>query len=172
MQRGGAGARALNVLLQTRLNPPAENAIEKFGQRYGPGDKIMHIINDRERDLYNGDLGVVTAVDHGDGELTAIFGQTEAVFDFGELDAVQLAYATTIHKSQGSEYPVVVLPLTMQAYTMLGRELIYTAVTRAKKLLVLVGPKKALAIAVKRRQPRRWSLLRDRLAVGQRTDRR
>lgn len=172
MQRGGAGARALNVLLQTRLNPPAENAIEKFGQRYGPGDKIMHIINDRERDLYNGDLGVVTAVDHGDGELTAIFGKTEAVFDFGELDAVQLAYATTIHKSQGSEYPVVVLPLTMQAYTMLGRELIYTAVTRAKKLLVLVGPKKALAIAVKRRQPRRWSLLRDRLAAGQRGDRR
>ncbi len=163
MQRGGAGARALNILLQTRLNPPTDTAIEKFGQSYGPGDKIMHIINDRERDLYNGDLEVVTAVDHVDGELTAMFGQTEAVFDFGELDAVQLAYATTIHKSQGSEYPVVVLPLTMQAYTMLGRELIYTAVTRAKQLLVLVGPKKALAIAVKRRQPRRWSLLQERL---------
>jgi exodeoxyribonuclease V alpha subunit len=163
MQRGGAGARALNMLLQTRLNPPGDDAIERFGSRYGPGDKVMHIVNDRERDLYNGDLGIVTKVDHADGELTARFGADEAVFDFGELDALQLAYATTIHKSQGSEYPVVVLPLTMQAYTMLGRELIYTAVTRAKQLLVLVGPKKALAIAVKRRQPRRWSMLRDRL---------
>ncbi len=164
MQRGGAGARALNALLQARLNPPTDQAIEKYGHRYGPGDKIMHIINDRERDLYNGDLGVVVRIDHIEGELTALFGSTETVFDFGELDALQLAYATTIHKSQGSEYPVVVLPLTMQAYTMLGRELIYTAVTRAKKLLVVVGPKKALAIAVKRRQQRRWSLLRDRLA--------
>ena len=166
MQRGGAGARALNALLQERLNPPTDQAIEKFGHRYGPGDKVMHIVNDRERDLYNGDLGVVTRVDHGEGELTARFGSTESTFDFGELDALQLAYAMTIHKSQGSEYPVVVLPLTMQAYTMLGRELIYTAVTRAKQLLVLVGPKKALAIAVKRRQPRRWSLLRDRLLSG------
>ena len=87
----------------------------------------------------------------------------EAVFDFGELDGLQLAYATTIHKSQGPEYPVVVLPLTMQAYTMLGDELICTANNRANQLLVIVGPKKALAIAVKRQQPRRWSMLRDRL---------
>ena len=164
MQRGGAGARALNTLLQQRLNPPTDRFVERFGHRYGPGDKVMHIVNDRERDIYNGDLGVVTRVDHTEGELAATFGQTEATFDFGELDALQLAYATTIHKSQGSEYPVVVLPLTMQAYTMLGRELIYTAVTRARKLLVLVGSRKALSIAVKRRQPRRWSLLRERLA--------
>ena len=160
---GGAGARALNVLLQQRINAPTEQAIERFGQRYGPGDKVMHIINDRERDIYNGDLGVVTAVDHAEGELTAIFGDNEVTFDFGELDALQLAYATTIHKSQGSEYQAVVIPLTMQAYTMLGRELVYTAVTRARRLLVLVGARKALAIAVKRRQPRRWSLLRERL---------
>lgn len=164
MQRGGAGARALNTLLQQRINPPTDEFVERFGHRYGPGDKVMHIVNDRERDIYNGDLGVVTRVDHAEAELTAMFGQTEATFDFGELDALQLAYATTIHKSQGSEYPVVVLPLTMQAYTMLGRELIYTAVTRARKLLVLVGSRKALAIAVKRRQPRRWSLLRERLS--------
>ena len=115
----------------------------------------MHIVNDRQRNLYSGDLGVVTKIDHVDAELTARFGQIETVFDFGELDTLQLAYATTIHKSQGLEYPVVVLPLTMQAYTILGRELIYTAVTRAKQLLVLVGPKKALAIVVKRRQSRR-----------------
>lgn len=164
MQRGGAGARLLNNLLQERINPPGEAAVERFGQRFGPGDKVMHIVNDRERDLYNGDLGVVTAVDQAEGELHARFGDDEAVFDFGELDAVQLAYATTIHKSQGSEYPVVVLPLTMQAYTMLGRELIYTAVTRAKKLMVMVGSRKALAIAVRRRQARRWSLLRERLS--------
>jgi exodeoxyribonuclease V alpha subunit len=164
MQRGGAGARALNTLLQQRINPPTDQFVERFGHRYGPGDKVMHIVNDRERDIYNGDLGVVTRVDHAEAELTAMFGQAEATFDFSELDALQLAYATTIHKSQGSEYPVVVLPLTMQAYTMLGRELIYTAVTRARKLLVLVGSRKALAIAVKRRQPRRWSLLRERLS--------
>jgi exodeoxyribonuclease V alpha subunit len=163
MQRGGAGARLLNNLLQQRINPPGEHAVERFGQRYGPGDKLMHIVNDRERDLYNGDLGQVTQVDHTEGELHALFGANDATFDFGELDAVQLAYATTIHKSQGSEYPVVVMPLTMQAYTMLGRELIYTAVTRARKLMVIVGSKKALAIAVRRRQPRRWSLLRERL---------
>lgn len=165
MQRGGAGARALNTLLQQRLNPPTDEFVERFGHRYGPGDKVMHIVNDRERDIYNGDLGLVTKVDHSEGELTAMFGQTPATFEFGELDALQLAYATTIHKSQGSEYPVVVLPLTMQAYTMLGRELIYTAVTRARKLLVLVGSRKALTIAIKRRQPRRWSLLRERLLI-------
>ena len=165
MQRGGAGARALNTLLQQRIKPPTDQAIERFGYRYGPGDKVMHIINDRERDIYNGDLGVVTSVDHAEAELHARFGQMNATFDFGELDALQLAYATTIHKSQGSEYPAVVVPLTMQAYTMLGRELIYTAVTRAKKLLVLVGSRKALAIAVKRRQPRRWSMLRERLSA-------
>ena len=166
MQRGGAGARALNTLLHERINPPSDQAIERFGHRYGPGDKVMHIVNDRERNIYNGDLGIVTAVDHTESELTAVFGETTATFDFGELDALQLAYATTIHKSQGSEYPAVVIPLTMQAYTMLGRELIYTAVTRARKLLVLVGSRKALAIAVKRRQPRRWSLLRERLVAS------
>lgn len=164
MQRGGAGARALNLLLQERLNAAPDTPVERFGSRYGVGDKVMHIVNDRERDLYNGDLGQVTKVDHAESELTAQFGTTEVVFDFGELDALTLAYATTIHKSQGSEYPVVVLPLTMQSYTMLARELIYTAVTRARKLLVIVGSRKALAIAVKRRQARRWSLLRDRLA--------
>lgn len=164
MQRGGAGARALNTLLQQRIDPPTDQFVERFGHRYGAGDKIMLIVNDRERDIYNGDLGVVVKVDHTEGELTAMFGQTEATFDFGELDALQLAYATTIHKSQGSEYPVVVLPLAMQAYTMLGRELFYTAVTRARKLLVVVQSRKALSIAVKRRQPRRWSLLRERLA--------
>jgi exodeoxyribonuclease V alpha subunit len=168
MQRGGAGARSLNLLLQERLNPPGAYAVERFGQRLGPGDKVMHVVNDRERDLYNGDLGQVTAVDSVEGELTALFGGKEATFDFGELDALQLAYATTIHKSQGSEYPVVVLPITMQAYTMLARELIYTAVTRAKMLLVLVGSRRALALAIKRRQPRRWSLLRDRLQQGSR----
>jgi exodeoxyribonuclease V alpha subunit len=91
MQRGGAGARALNTLLQQRINPPTDQFVERFGHRYGPGDKVMHIVNDRERDIYNGDLGVVTRVDHAEAELTATFGQTEATFDFGELDALQLA---------------------------------------------------------------------------------
>lgn len=116
MQRGGAGARALNLLLQQRINPPTDEAIERFGNRYGPGDKVMHIVNDRERDIYNGDLGVVTGIDHAETQLHVRFGQIDTTFDFGELDALQLAYATTIHKSQGSEYAAVVVPLTMQAY--------------------------------------------------------
>jgi exodeoxyribonuclease V alpha subunit len=106
----------------------------------------------------------VNDVGDAEAEPTAMFGQIEATFDFGELDALQLAYPTTIHKSQGSEYLVVVLPLTMQAYTMLGRELIYTAVMRARNLLVILGSRKALSIAVRRRQPRRWSLLRNGFA--------
>lgn len=164
MQRGGAGARSLNLLLQQQLSNSPGAPVERFGSRYGVGDKVMHIINDRERSVYNGDMGQVTKVDHVESELTARFGDDEAVFDFAELDAITLSYATTIHKAQGSEFAVVVLPLTIQAYTMLARELVYTAVTRAKRLLVIVGSRKALAIAVKRRQKRRWSLLRDRLS--------
>lgn len=92
MQRGGAGLRSLNSLLHQWLNPPTEMFIERFGHRYCPRDKVMHIVNDRERDIYSGDLGVVTRVDHVEGKLTATFGLMEATFDFGELDALQLAY--------------------------------------------------------------------------------
>jgi exodeoxyribonuclease V alpha subunit len=115
-----------------------------------------------DKDVYNGDLGVVLRIDMEESELTVDFDSREVVYGFGELDELVLAYATTIHKSQGSEYPAVLIPLTTQHYPMLQRNLVYTGVTRGKRLVVLVGQRKALAIAVKgARARRRWSKLRE-----------
>src|SRR5919202_1260467 len=165
MNWGGLGARALNLELQKALNPPGEARVERFGWVFGPGDKVMQIENDYEKEVCNGDLGIVARIDAEDGELVIDFDGREVAYAFGELDQVVLAYATTIHKSQGSEYPAVVIPLTTQHYTMLQRNLVYTGVTRGRKLVVLVGQRKALAIAVKGQQTRRrWSKLREWLA--------
>lgn len=167
MNRGGLGARSLNIELQQALNPPGEVKVERFGWTYGPGDKVMQIANDYDRDVFNGDLGVIDRIDIEEGELTVSFDGREVVYGFGELDELVLAYATTIHKSQGSEYPAVVIPLVTQHYAMLARNLLYTGVTRGRKLVVLVGQKKALAIAVRNRGGRRrWSKLREWLAGG------
>jgi exodeoxyribonuclease V alpha subunit len=166
MNRGGLGARALNLELQNALNPPGESRVERFGWTFCPGDKVMQIENDYDRDVYNGDLGIVSHVGVEDGELAVDFDGRRVTYGFGELDALVLAYATTIHKSQGSEYPAVVIPLTTQHYPMLQRNLVYTGVTRGKRLVVLVGQKKALAIAVKgMRTQQRWSKLREWLAA-------
>ncbi|GGC67937.1 hypothetical protein GCM10011504_52380 [Siccirubricoccus deserti] len=160
MNRGGLGARSLNVALQQALNPPGEVRVERFGWSYGVGDKVMQVSNDYERDVYNGDLGMVSAIDPEAGELVVNFEGRDVVYGFGELDELVLAYATTIHKSQGSEYPAVVIPLTTQHYAMLARNLLYTGVTRGKRLVVLVGQRRALAIAVKNGSARRrWSKL-------------
>jgi exodeoxyribonuclease V alpha subunit len=162
MNRGGAGARALNVALQAALNPPGEVSVERFGSIFCPGDKVMQVTNDYDRDVYNGELGLIRAVDPGEGELTVDFHGRSVAYGFGELDELVLAYATTIHKSQGSEYPAVVIPLTTQHYTMLARNLLYTGVTRGKRLVVLVGQRRALAIAVKNHGGRRrWSKLKE-----------
>ena len=123
--------------------------MERFGSVFAPGDKVMQVENDHEREVYNGDLGIVERVDTEEGELTVRFEGREVTYPFGELDALQPAYAVTIHKSQGSEYPAVVIPLTTSAWMMLQRNLLYTAVTRAKKLVVLVGSRRALAAAVR-----------------------
>lgn len=152
MNRGAAGARALNETLQKALNPPPEDAVDKFGCKYSVGDKVMQIENNYDRDVYNGDIGFVASIDRDEEELTVNFDGREVVYPFGELDELVLCYATTIHKSQGSEYPIVVLPITMQHYVMLKRNLIYTGVTRGKKLVVLLGQKKALAMAVRGKQ--------------------
>jgi exodeoxyribonuclease V alpha subunit len=161
MNRGGLGARSLNIELQNALNPPGEVRIERFGWTFCPGDKVMQVENDYEKEVYNGDFGVVSRIDAEEGELAVDFEGREAVYGFGELDELVLAYATTIHKSQGSEYPAVVIPLTTQHYVMLQRNLVYTGVTRGKRL-VLVGQRKALAIAIKGgRARRRWSKLRE-----------
>jgi exodeoxyribonuclease V alpha subunit len=122
----------------------------------------MQVENDYDKDVYNGDLGVVSRIDMEEGELSVDFDDREVIYGFGEFDELVLAYATTIHKSQGSEYPAVVIPLTVQHYTMLQPNLVYTGVTRGKRLVVLVGQRTALAIAVKgARARRRWSKLRE-----------
>ena len=125
----------------------------------------MQIENDYDKEVYNGDLGFVSKIDADDNSLLVEFDGREVAYDAGELDQVVLAYATTIHKSPGSEYPAVVLPLTTQHYAMLQRNLVYTGITRGKRLVVIVGQRKAMAIAVKGNQTgRRWSKLRDWLA--------
>jgi exodeoxyribonuclease V alpha subunit len=147
---------------QKALNPPGEVRVERFGWTFCPGDKVMQVVNDHERQVYNGDLGVVARMDMEEGELAVDFEGREVAYGFGELDELVLAYATTVHKSQGSEYPAVVVPLTTQHFPMLQRNLVYTGVTRGKRLVVLVGQKRPLAIAVRGQQTRRrWSKLKE-----------
>jgi exodeoxyribonuclease V alpha subunit len=165
MNRGGVGARSLNIELQAALNPAGERKVERFGWTFAPADKVMQIENDYDKEVYNGDIGYVVAVDPEVGELIATFDGRDVTYGFGELDTLVPAYATTIHKSQGSEYPAVVIPLMTQHYTMLQRNLLYTGVTRGKQLVVLVGQRKAVAIAAKRvAGRRRWSKLREWLS--------
>jgi exodeoxyribonuclease V alpha subunit len=168
MNRGDVGARSLNIELQAALNPAGERKIERFGWTFAPGDKVMQIENDYDKEVYNGDIGYVKDIELDDGELTASFDGRSVTYSFGELDALVPAYAATIHKSQGSEYPAVVIPVMTQHYAMLQRNLLYTGVTRGERLVVLVGQKKAVAIAVRSVSGRRrWSKLREWLqSVG------
>jgi len=162
MNRGGLGARALNLALQQALNPPGEQRVDRFGWTFCAGDKVMQVINDYDRDVFNGDLGVISSVDLAEGELRVSFDGREVSYGFGELDELVLAYATTIHKAQGSEYPAVVIPLMPQHSVMLARNLLYTGVTRGTQLVVLVGQRRALAIAVANAASRRrWSKLKE-----------
>jgi exodeoxyribonuclease V alpha subunit len=167
MARGGCGSRSLNVELQKLLNPDPTEQVERFGWRFAPGDKVMQIANDYEKEVFNGDVGTIDAIDSDNSELSVLFPTSEAgpgadkagsravVYGWGELDTLVPAYACTIHKSQGSEYPAVVIPLLTQHYAMLQRNLVYTGLTRGKQLVVLVGQKKALAMAVKNHLGRR-----------------
>lgn len=148
MQRGETGAANLNMLLQGILNPQTKH-LRRGGIEYRLGDKVMQIKNNYDKEVFNGDIGMVSAVDFEERELTVMFDGRPITYDISELDELILAYATTIHKAQGSEYPIVVLPFTMQHYIMLQRNLLYTAITRAKKVLVLVGTKKAIGYAVR-----------------------
>src|SRR5579872_992672 len=167
MNRGGVGARSLNIELQAALNPAGERKVERFGWTFAPGDKVMQIENDYDKEVYNGDIGYVAEVDSAVGELTATFDGRRVTYGFGELDTLVPAYAVTIHKSQGSEYPAVLIPLLTQHYMMLQRNLLYTGVTRGKQLVVLVGQKKAVALAVRNASGRRrWSKLNEWLGSG------
>jgi exodeoxyribonuclease V alpha subunit len=162
MQRGGVGARSLNIDLQKALNPgsDSETSVERFGYTYRVGDKVMQMENDYDKEVFNGDIGFVVVLDVDDKELVIDFDGHGIAYDFGELDEVMLCYATTVHKSQGSEYPAVVLPILTQHYMMLERHLLYTGITRGKSLVVLVGQIKAVAMAVEgNRERHRWSKL-------------
>ncbi len=146
--RGGLGARALNASLQAALNANSQPKINRYGWTFSPGDKVIQTVNNYDKEVFNGDIGRISSIDLDENELTINFDSREVVYDVNELDEIALAYATTIHKSQGSEYPAVVIPIAMQHFTLLERNLIYTGVTRGKKLVIIVGEKKALAIAV------------------------
>ena len=165
MNRGGVGSRSLNIELQAALNPAKEQKVERFGWTFAAGDKVMQIQNDYDRDIYNGDICTVEAVNADDGEMTVRFDSHAVIFPLSELDTLIPAYAITVHKSQGSEFPAVVIPVMTQHYAMLQRNLLYTAVTRGRKLVVVVGQKKAVAIAAKKTSGRRrWSKLNEWLA--------
>jgi len=166
MNRGSLGIRELNVRLQTELNPARANEpmVEKFGWQFRPRDKVIQTENDYDKDVFNGDIGQIVEIDLVEREVLIRFDQREVVYDFGELDEISLAYAITIHKSQGSEFPAIVTPLAMQQYMLLQRNLVYTGITRGKKLVVLIGQRKALALAVKNnRTENRFSGLLARL---------
>ncbi|MFN2348799.1 MAG: ATP-dependent RecD-like DNA helicase [Thioalkalivibrio sp.] len=162
MNRGGVGARSLNAELQQALNPAEPGqGVERFGARFAAGDKVMQIQNDYEKEVYNGDMGRVEALDLEEQELSVCFEGRSVVYGFGELDGLVPGYAVTIHKSQGSEYPAVVIPMLTQHYPMLLRNLLYTGVTRGRRLVVLVGQPKAVAMAVRNASSRkRWTRLR------------
>lgn len=165
MNRSELGTQALNLRLQEVLNPPGGKAeIQRFGWCFRVGDKVMQTQNDYDKDVFNGDVGRVARIDASERELSVDYEGREVRYDFGELDEITLSYATSIHKSQGSEYPAVVLPLHTQHFRMLQRNLLYTAVTRGKRLVVVVGSRQALELAVRNADTaRRCSLLADRL---------
>ena len=178
MQRGVVGATNLNLSLQEALNPPEHDVfmrgrgkvtmpketIRRSGFAFREADKVMQIKNNYDKEVFNGDIGIIEKVDETDRTLIVNFDGRSVEYDITELDELVHAYATTIHKAQGSEYPIVVMPVLMNHYVMLQRNLIYTGITRAKKVLVIVGTKKALSYAVRNLTvTKRNTLLKERL---------
>ena len=166
MQRGTVGAANLNQVLQEAMNPQGP-ALRRGGVCYRIRDKVMQIRNDYDKEVFNGDIGTVRRVDLEDREITVDFDGREVAYDVTELDELALAYATTIHKAQGSEYPIVVMPFSMSHFVMLQHNLLYTGVTRAKKILVLIGEKKAVFYAVRNgRMAERNTRLAERILLA------
>ena len=165
MHRGSAGVTSLNERLQEVLNPEKLQVIK--GKSFKVGDKVMQVVNNYDKDVYNGDIAVISSINQEDQQIVADFDGRQVNYDYNEVDQLELAYAVSIHKAQGSEYPAVVIPVLMQHFILLQRNLIYTGITRGKKLVVLVGSKKALAMAVRNDKPSvRYSLLEERLRCG------
>jgi exodeoxyribonuclease V alpha subunit len=148
MNRGGLGSRSLNAALQARLNGRSEPKIERFGSIYAPGDKVIQMTNNYDKDVFNGDIGVIESIDLEEGEVKIKFDYQIKTYGVNELDEINLAYAISIHKAQGSEFPVVVMPLATQHFALLARNLLYTGITRGKSRVVLIGQKKAIGMAV------------------------
>ena len=166
MNRGPLGTRQMNAALQERLNPPrfGEPVVERFGTHFRLRDKVIQTRNNYDKEVFNGDIGRIVKFDEGEREAVVAFDGRETTYDFNELDEISLAYAITIHKSQGSEFPAVVIPLAMQHFLLLQRNLIYTGLTRGKQFVVIVGQKKALATAIQNdRATKRFSALTERL---------
>ena len=170
MHKGIAGVENLNRELQKAVNPRREGfngkdcELERFGKIYRVGDKVMQLVNDYDKAVFNGDLGIIQSIDKENSTMGIRFDEVDVEFEFSDLDEVIPAYATTIHKSQGSEYPCVIIPILTQHYVMLQRNLIYTAITRGRRLVVMVGTKKALAIAIaNNKTAARFGLLKQRL---------
>jgi len=157
MNRGSIGVRELNTVLQRALNPPrqAEPVAERFGWRFQIRDKVIQTENNYKKEVFNGDIGAIEKIDPVEQEVFIRYDDRLVAYDYGELDEVSLAYAITIHKSQGSEFPAVVIPVAMQHFMLLERNLIYTGITRARKFLVVIGQKKALGLAVRNDQSRK-----------------
>ncbi len=147
MNRGIMGTASLNEQLQTALNPDGLEVV-RAGRKFRVGDKVMQIKNNYDKGVYNGDIGIITGIDSEEQDVMVMVDDRTVSYDYGELDELVLAYAVSIHKSQGSEYPVVVIPLAMSHYVMLQRNLIYTGITRGKKLVIIIGSKKAMHFAV------------------------
>jgi exodeoxyribonuclease V alpha subunit len=169
MHRGLLGVRELNLRLQAALNPgrPELPSVDKFGWTFRAGDKVIQTENNYDKDVFNGDIGLVSAIDPAERLLKVQFDGRAVEYNFNELDELSLAYAITIHKSQGSEFPAVVIPVSTQHYMMLQRNLIYTGVTRGRKLVVLAGQAKALSIAIRNdHMDRRFGGLLHRLRMG------
>jgi len=166
MNRTELGARNLNARLQEVLNPNTSHAeVERYGWRFRVGDKVLQTVNDYQKEVFNGDIGRIADIDAEEREVRVEFDRRSVVYDLGELDELALSYSISIHRSQGSEYPAVVIPLHTQHFVMLQRNLLYTGITRGKKLVVLVGSRKALAAAVQRQDTaRRCSALAWRLS--------
>lgn len=168
MQKGICGAANLNQLLQEAMNP-SNLFLRRGGTQYRLGDKVMQIRNNYDKEVFNGDIGTISKVDMEEQELAVCYDGRDVAYDISELDELTLAYAVTIHKSQGSEYPIVVMPFTMSHFVMLQRNLLYTGVTRAKKILVLIGEKKAVYYAIgNEKTTRRNTKLAEYLAKNKR----
>lgn len=166
MHKGTVGAGNLNSQLQDILNPSG-NDVTRGGRSFRVHDKVMQIRNNYDKEVFNGDIGRVVKIDQEAQELTISFDGRDVDYDFSDLDEVVLAYAVSVHKAQGSQFPVIVIPVHTQHYVLLQRNLIYTGITRGRKLVVMVGTKKALAIAVKNNKTqKRYTRLKWRLTIG------